>query len=491
MSGNWTHGISNVIEVMGFNYLRHGDTDKHHARFPHQPSVGTEEGSTNTVRGIYFDDHEKHYLAAYDRPTPSGFMSIQNGWKHYAERDYLAGIFLWTGFDYRGEPTPFAWPSVTSYFGMFDLCGLPKDNFHYLKSWWSNEPVLHILPHWNWKGKEGEVMDVWVYSNNDEVELFLNNKSLGRQRMMSNSHLSWQVNYTPGTLKAIGYKNGKKTATKIVSTTGVPAGVSLLADGATIKGNREDVSVITVQITDKKGLVVPDANLNVEFSISGPARIIGVGNGNPTSHEPERFIDQVSAIHFSNWKETLVLSVDVNKAVLPSFDCSGWSNALQHNGLAPGVESKPTVFRGRFDLSAKALKANIKWMFRSIGHNQSVYVNGNLIGENLPNNQRDFEFHLNEKILREGVNVVTIIANPYVKVNSWDEMNTTPGALQVIVPAQPWQRKTFNGLAQIIIQSSGEAGDIVLTAKSEALKEGKLLIKAVPAEHRPTVSLIK
>lgn len=487
MSGNWTNGISNVIEVMGYNYLRHGDTDWHHTRFPHQPSVGTEEGSTNTVRGIYVDDETNHYLAAYDRPTPSGFMSIQNGWKHYAERDYLAGVFFWTGFDYRGEPTPFAWPSVTSYFGMFDLCGLPKDNVFYLKSWWSSEPVLHILPHWNWPGREGEAIDVWVYSNYDEVELFLNNKSLGKQKMLPNGHLAWKVNYVPGSIKAVGYKSGKKAATKVVSTTGAPSAVALISDVSAIRANREDVSVVTVQITDKKGLVVPDANLDVEFGISGPARIIGVGNGNPTSLEPERFTDEVSAILFSDWKETLAASVDVKQAVLPSFDCSKWDMALNHNGLPPATESKPTIFRGIFSLSAKHLNGCVKWMFRSIGHNQSLYINGNLIAENLPNNQRDFEFLLSRNVLREGKNVVAIIANPYVKVNSWDEMNTTPGALQVTIPAQPWQRKSFNGLAQVIIQSTGEAGDIVLTAKSGTLKDGRILIKALPAQHRPSV----
>lgn len=472
MSGNWTNGISNVIEVMGFNYLRHGDTDQHHKRFPNQPSLGTEEGSTNTVRGIYFDDAEKHYLAAYDRATPSGFMSIQSGWKHYAERDYLAGIFLWTGFDYRGEPTPFAWPSVTSYFGMMDLCGLPKDNVYYLKSWWGKEPVLHILPHWNWKGKEGQEIDVWVYSNFEEVELFLNNKSLGRMPMLPNSHLAWKVNYIPGTLKAIGYSKGQKPVTKIVSTTGAPSAIKLVADATDLKKN--DVSVVTVQVIDNKGLVVADANLDVDFTISGPARIIGVGNGNPTSLEAERFIDNTSTVLLTGWKEPSAVTLDIPNAVSPSFDGANWGNAFPKMGLSPGSVSQPTVFRGSFTLNSEKLNGSLTWMFRSIGNNQSLYVNGHLVAKNLENQQRDFSIPLNKNILKTGDNVVAIVANPFVKAHEWDNVNTNPGALQVIIPAKPWQRKTFNGLAQVIIESTGEAGEVVLSAKSGILKGGAL-----------------
>ena len=160
VSGGCNQGVSVAVEVMGYNYLGQWDTDKHHELFPDQPSMGTEEGSTWATRGIYFDDPEKHYMRAYDHlPRPS-WETIETSWKHYAERDYLAGMFIWTGFDYRGEPTPYAWPSITSYFGMMDLCGFPKDNVFYLKSWWGNEPVLHLLPHWNWEGKEGDTIQV-------------------------------------------------------------------------------------------------------------------------------------------------------------------------------------------------------------------------------------------------------------------------------------------------------------------------------------------
>jgi len=260
MSGGWGYGISTVIDVMGFNYLAHGNTDEFHAKFPEKPTIGTEESSTYATRGIYFEDKTKQYLPAYDLNPRPIWYNVEAGWKYYAGRDYLSGMFIWTGFDYRGEPSPYSWPSVNSYFGMMDLCGFPKDNVYYLKSWWQNEPVLHILPHWNWKGKENQPIDVWVYSNCDQVELFLNDKSQGKKVMQKNSHLEWKVKYKPGTLKAIGYKNGKVILTKEQKTTDEPASVALSANKTTLKSDNQDVSVITIQVLDKNGLAVPTAN---------------------------------------------------------------------------------------------------------------------------------------------------------------------------------------------------------------------------------------
>lgn len=410
VSGTWGGGISSVVEVMGYNYLRHGSTDAHHARYPWQASLGTEEGSTNTTRGIYVDDQEKQYLAAYDRDTPTGFFSIQHGWKHYASRDYLSGMVIWTGFDYRGESTPFVYPSVVSYFGMFDLCGLPKDNVYYLKSWWSQEDVLHILPHWNWPDRPGEEIDVWVYSNMDEVELFLNNESLGSQKMEPNSHLSWKVTYTPGTIKAIGYKDGQEKMQSAVSTTGQPAAVEMVADRTSIQGDHEDLSVITVRVVDEAGRVVPDANEELVFSITGPGRIIGVGNGDPTSHEPDRFLETVSAIPLSQWKEKSLSEVDLAAAVQPSYDAAHWQNAFADGALVPGSESAPRVFRGAFELTEAQLKGEIQWMYRSIGTGQSLYVNGHLLGEHLDRGEHTLQ--LSTDLLKEGDNVVTIVAEP-------------------------------------------------------------------------------
>lgn len=475
VSGNWYNGISNVIDVMGFNYLRHGNTDDIHAKNPWQASLGTEEGSTNTTRGIYFDDEENYYLSAYDRNTPSGFVSIQHGWKHYASRDYLAGMCIWTGFDYRGESTPFTYPAVSSYFGMMDLCGFPKDNVYYLKSWWGNENVLHILPHWNWQGKENEEIDVWVYSNLDEVELFLNNKSQGRQKMEPNSHLSWMVKYSPGTLKAVGYKGGKKVMEKKMTTTDAPVSVALSADRSQIKADRKDLTMVTVSISDKKGRSVPDANREVFFAIQGPGKIIGVGNGDPTSHEADKFIETIDAISLSDWRQMLASNVELEKAVQPNFDASSWQEALNTDGLEPGTTPELTIFRGSFELTAEQLKGQIEYMFRSIAKEQTLYVNGKQIADKL---NGDNQFPLDKNILKEGANSVTIVGYPLVKKNAWDEVNNYPGSIKVRIAPGQWRRKTFSGLAQVIVQSTGEAGEIVLTATSPDLKETRLKILA-------------
>ncbi|HEY4612192.1 MAG TPA: DUF4982 domain-containing protein, partial [Bacteroidota bacterium] len=196
----------------------------------------------------------------------------------------------WTGFDYRGEPTPYQWPCISSHFGIMDVCGFPKNNFFYYQSWWSEKDVLHLAPHWNWKGREGESINVWCYSNAEQVELVLNGKSLGKKMMERNSHLEWNVPYAAGVLEARGWKNGKELVTR-VETTGNPQTLHLTADRQAIRADREDVSVITVSCTDAQGRAVPDAMNEILFELSGPGKIIGVGNGDPSSHEPDKYLD--------------------------------------------------------------------------------------------------------------------------------------------------------------------------------------------------------
>ena len=196
------------------------------------------------------------------------------------------GGFIWTGFDYRGEPTPFKWPNINSHFGIMDVCGFPKNIYYYYQSWWSTKDVLHISPHWNWPEKVGKPIDVWVNSNADEVELFLNGKSLGQKTMERNSHLQWNVLYEPGILEAIAYKKGKKITTKI-ETTGQATTVVLTPDKTILMADGKDATVVNISITDEKGREVPTANNQLAFTISENAKIIGVGNGDPSSHEAD------------------------------------------------------------------------------------------------------------------------------------------------------------------------------------------------------------
>lgn len=281
-------------DVAGYNYILQNPVEQHRKDYPQRCAYGSEETTGSGTRGIYFDTYDKGHMMAYNR-KPNGPDSLLNcisrGWKFYDERSYLAGVFYWTGFDYRGEPTPMTFPATGTQFGILDYCGFPKDEAWYLKSWWTDEPVLHILPHWNLQGHEGENIDLWVYSNCDEVELIVNGKNLGRKPMPKNGHLSWTAIYQPGTVKAMGYKNGKKILTRNVETTGDPTRISLTADRSVIRADNRDVAVFRVELQDKKKRLVPTACDDLMITVNGPVRILGVGNGDPAYQSTERPVD--------------------------------------------------------------------------------------------------------------------------------------------------------------------------------------------------------
>jgi beta-galactosidase len=287
MNHEWGGGLSGVIDLQGFNY-RNGWIDEFHARFPTMPTVGAEVASTLCTRGIYSDETAKGYVNAYDRRTPPWGATAEGWWKMYEERAFLSGGFVWTGFDYRGEPNPYKWPCISSHFGILDTCGFPKDNFYYYQSWWTEKPVLHLFPHWNWSGKEGKDIEVWCHTNVERVELFLNSRSLGTQEVARNSHVMWKVPYESGTIEARGYRNGQPALVARRETTGVPAKIVLRADRERILADGEDVSIVEAQVVDTQGRVVPTASDMIEFHLSGSARLIGVGNGDPSCHEPDK-----------------------------------------------------------------------------------------------------------------------------------------------------------------------------------------------------------
>ncbi len=279
-------GLNNVVDVQGFNYNMN-EIDPYHVAHPRQPMMGTETASTVSTRGIYVNDKQKGYVSAYDLNHPPWAATAETWWTFYAERAFLAGGFAWTGFDYRGEPTPYGWPCINSHFGIMDTCGFPKDNFYYYKAWWGSEPVLHLFPHWNWAGKEGQEIDVWCHTNLERVELFVNGQSAGAQDVARNSHAAWKVKYAAGLIEARGYKDGQVVLTAKRETTGAPASIILRPDRQRIAADGEDVSLITVEIVDSKGRIVPTAGNEVTFAVSGNGRLIGVGNGDPSCHEPD------------------------------------------------------------------------------------------------------------------------------------------------------------------------------------------------------------
>jgi beta-galactosidase len=287
MDSGFGEGISAVIDVQGFNY-RHEKMDDFHAKFPNVPVIGTESASTVATRGEYARDDAKSYVPAYDTEHPWWATTAEKWWSHAADRPWVAGGFIWTGFDYRGEPTPFnRWPSVSSHFGALDTCGFPKDNYYYYRAWWRPEPLLHLLPHWNWEGREGQPIAVWAHSNCDRVELFLNGKSQGVRDVKPNHHVEWSVPYAPGVIEAHGYKGGKVILRERRETAGPAAALRLTADRSRLAADGQDVAILKVEVLDAKGRPVPARRPPGDVRVTGPGQVIGVGNGNPTSHEPD------------------------------------------------------------------------------------------------------------------------------------------------------------------------------------------------------------
>jgi beta-galactosidase len=487
--GNIFPGINEVIEVRGWSYRIGEDRmDAYHAAHPLQPNVGSEQGSTTCTRGIYAKDPARGYVSAYDDNHEVWSNTAEQWMSFFDPRPWLSGGFIWTGFDYRGEPTPYGWPCINSHFGVLDTCGFPKDNFWYYQSWWNAQPVLHLLPHWNWPGREGAEIDVRALSNCEEVELFLNGRSLGRQPMKRTSTLEWKVAYAPGTLSAKGFKGGQLAAETKVETTGAPAAVRLTPDRATVDANGEDVAVITVSIADAQGRVVPVAANTVTFELEGPGRILGVGNGDPSSHEPDVFVTTMPlrTMPIGGWRWKKV--ADIYVANLPetgvSVDDSGWERTDVTAASGPLGLREQGVFRTRLTVSAQDLAAPaVELFFGKIDGGGFVYVNGARIGAT--GDSRSASIYDVKALLHPGENSVAVaLANygPAAGVNQgvWLQMAEPPAPVE-------WRRSVFNGLAQIIVQSSKEAGAVKLTARSAGLQPATVLLQAKTVALRPAV----
>ena len=279
------------VDVAGYNYIMQNPIDEHRRKYPDRRCYGSEETTGCGTRGVYFPDAEGRWMPALNRvmdQRDSTFNQIERGWRFYAERPWAAGCFFWTGFDYRGEPNPMKFPATGSQFGILDYCGFAKDEAEYLRAWWTDDTVLHILPHWNLAGHEGEEVSVWAYSNCDEVELFCNGKSLGRQTMPRYGHLEWTAVYRPGRLKAVGYKAGRRVCQTVVATAGAPAQIRAAADRTLLAADGADVAVVDITLHDRRGTLVPDANVPLTLSVEGNASILGVGNGNPAMQAAEQ-----------------------------------------------------------------------------------------------------------------------------------------------------------------------------------------------------------
>jgi beta-galactosidase len=294
MNGGWGTGITLVEDLQGCNY-NPGGYDGFHAAFPSLPMFGSEISSPNEDRGIYANDSSGGYLSSY---TTGG----EDAWQPIGERPFVEGGFVWTGFDYKGEPSPYGWPCINSHFGIMDMCGLPKDSYYYYRAWWGGSPSIYLFPHWNWS-TPGQVITVWCFANTDTAELFLNGVSQGVQTVPAFGYASWSVPYAPGILSVKGYKNGLLTAYYQVTTTGAPASLRLTTDRTTLTADGEDLTVVYASVLDSQGFVVPVASNLVSFAVSGAGYVAGVGNGDPSDHEPDRATQRHA---FNGWCMALV-----------------------------------------------------------------------------------------------------------------------------------------------------------------------------------------
>ncbi|KHJ39306.1 beta-galactosidase BoGH2A [Pedobacter glucosidilyticus] len=287
---------SNALDVLGFNY-KYFDYDSLPKRFGDIPLIAAETTSALQTRGVYdladtlrlwpasskdkfvVNGNPDYTVTAYDNVAAYWGTSHEKAWKAVKDRNFMSGIFVWTGFDYLGEPVPYDFPARSSYYGIIDLAGFPKDVYYMYQSEWTNQPVLHLLPHWNWQA--GKVVDVWAYYNQaDEVELFLNGKSLGKKAKTTDElHVSWKVPFEAGTLKAISYLNGKVVLEKEIRTAGAPHHIVLNVDRNKLKADGNDLAFVTATLVDEAGTIIPDADNLIKFTISGAGQIAGTDNG--------------------------------------------------------------------------------------------------------------------------------------------------------------------------------------------------------------------
>jgi beta-galactosidase len=280
-------GVAAVVDVMGINYSQ-PQYDEFRARFPRLPAVASENDCAFSTRGEYRSDPARQVFDSYDEQKAGWGNTGRGSWREIATRDFIAGIFVWTGFDYRGEPAPYHWPSINSHWGAMDTCGFAKDKFWLHRAQWADlEPVLHLLPHWTWPGHEGESIRVMAFTNCSTVALFLNGRPLEAREVDPYAMAEWLVPYEPGELRAAGQWRGQTTEAVRV-TAGPPVALELVPDRGSLRADGEDAMPVTVRAVDAQGRLCPTAANTVCFSLAGPATLLGVGNGDPNCHEPDR-----------------------------------------------------------------------------------------------------------------------------------------------------------------------------------------------------------
>lgn len=279
-------GCNELLDITGFNYITH-TFDDFREKYPYQPMIGSENNSAFQTRGVYKTDNDKNIIDSYDTEAAPWGNTHRDGFKQIDTRPHIMGMFIWTGFDYRGEPTPFQWPSIGTQFGIMDTCGFKKDAFYLNKAYFTKNPMIHILPHWTHDVAEGTPIKVMTHTNCEEAELFLNGKSLGRKNVDKYDMADWQVPYEKGTLLMYGYNNGEKAAVDEVKTAGEAKKIVIKAARNFVYDACRDTVVLNMWTVDENGVIVPYADNEMKVSVKG-GKVIGVGNGDPNSHESDK-----------------------------------------------------------------------------------------------------------------------------------------------------------------------------------------------------------
>jgi beta-galactosidase len=432
---------SQAADVAGFNYV-YRDFDRYHELYPTKPIFSSEDTSTVMTRDEYVTNRKEAVLDSYDDQVLPWGLSHRDAWKQVAERPFVAGTIVWTGFDYRGEPQPLSWPAAGSSFGIMDLCGFPKAAYYIHQAQWiQDRPIVHLVPHWNWAGSEGKPIKVMVTSNAEKVELRLNGKSLGEHPVDKYQMLTVEVPYEAGKLEAVASSGGKQVARFAVETTGAPAGLRLVPDRTSLVGDGYDAQPVTVQVVDAQGRVVPTADPLVKFALSGPGAIIGLNNGDPTNHEPEKG-DQHKVFHGlaqvivqsglgGQGKLTLratseglaagELVMDITPGARPavpvipnpplvvlnwirspataerpdtqritaSGDITSWDNAHPGSWLTPLRGGRFAIYRASFTPRGATQKSGGQLLLRDVGGNAQVWIDGKLAGEKTDPERKD------------------------------------------------------------------------------------------------------
>jgi len=344
--------------------------------------------------------------------------------------------------------------------------------------------VLHLQPHWNWPDRVGQPVDVRCDGNAEEVELFLNDRSLGRKPMPRLGYIDWPgITYEPGVLLARGFSGGKQVSETSVSTTGAPAALRLAPDRANLRADGEDVALVALAVTEQSGLVVPTANIPITFTLSGPGRILGMGNGDPRSHEPDQVVAPAPrVIAAADWAFRLVDN-SVAPDALPDTIGEGWTKAtFAADTLTKGQSGH---WRGSITLTAAQAASDIEISGLTVtGGHARVFVNDTLIETDKIPASPGQTLVLPPGLLREGENRLSIVVSA---LDAKCGLRKAPRLLVTEAPAEPWQRNSFHGLAQVIVQADFSAGELVLEAKAEGLAPAKLVITTQTTQPRPRI----